>query len=231
MRSNEFKTLLGIQVITLIIVVILLFNSLAKPSMGRSSAQGFAITSEKTIKATQVNAKNNFVFGVDSAANFLMVFSRYNCSYCRHFYANVFDSLQQGFIGKGKLKVICKDLVGPEDEIGMLMAKVAEVARQTNHFPEVHRLLTTGNEPQDSVALIKLALKAGVTELDLKQRLNSTETSERIRNDYYEAKGLNITGTPSFVINGKVHLGYMTYADIISVIGTKGPNNKSCDVN
>jgi protein-disulfide isomerase len=108
-------------------------------------------------------------------------------------------------------------LVGQEDEMGLLMAKVAEVARQTDHYPAVHRLLFTETEAADSSALMLLAIAGGIPEKDLSIRLNSRETLRKIEADYNEAKRLEIAGTPSYVLNGKLYVGLMNYTDIDSL--------------
>lgn len=234
MKSEEFKILLVIQLITLLLVVILFFNNLKKSDSGiaMAGAAGVPIGANQASGPVQVSSKNDYVFGDTAATNFLMVFSRYNCGFCRYFYNHVFDSLKNDCIKTGKLKIICKDMVGPEDRLGMLMSKVAEIARQTNHFEQVHHLLVEGNEPADSMAVMQLAFKGGITATDVQQRLNSKETIDKIRKDYDDATSLNITATPSFVFNGKVYIGYMTYSDIISKLGIApaAANDKSCDV-
>jgi protein-disulfide isomerase len=234
MRSDEFKVLLVIQMITLFLVIILFVNNMKKENTSVAGVN--AIAASNMIKggneSVQISSKNDYIFGDTTASNFLMIFSRYNCEFCRYFYKHVFDSLNRDYVHAGKLKIICKDLIGPEDRMGMLMAKVAEVARQTNHFPQVHDLLINEPEPTDSLAAVKLALKGGISEADLKTKLNSEETLSKLRKDYDDAKSLNINATPSFVFNGKVHVGYLTYADISSKLGVPagGVSDKSCEV-
>lgn len=231
MRSKGNKTIIALQVVTLILVAILLIRSFSGTETKSSKTNAKEISTNKSVNHfPNVDTRNNYVFGEVSAANYLTVFSRYNCGYCRYFYTNAFDSLQEGYIKNGKLKVICKDLVGQEDEMGLLMAKVAEVARQTNHYPAVHRLLFTETEAADSSALMLLAIAGGIPEKDLSIRLNSSETLRKIEADYNEAKRLDIAGTPSYVLNGKLYVGLMSYTDIDSLLTQKIPGAENCDV-
>lgn len=224
MKKNEFNTLLTIQIITLILVVILLFNGLKKENGAPINAVVSAGNMEQKIT---IASGTNYIYGDSDANNFLMVFSRYNCDFCRIFYNKTFDSILTELTSKHKIKVICRDLIGPEDQKGMLMAKVAEVARQTGHFPEVHKLLTSGTEPADSAAIIKLALKGGILPEELNNRLNSKETLDKIYNDYNDAKRLGIEMTPSFVLNGNVMIGYLTYEAIAKQIGSTTENKEN----
>jgi protein-disulfide isomerase len=220
MKTPEFKTLLIIQIITLILVSIIFFNNLSNPNritdLGVPAVAMVKDASANTIgnNLVKIDAGDSYVFGNQHAPNFLIVFSNYNCDFCRYFYNHVFDSLKADYIEKGKLKIICKELVDPVDKMGMLMAKIAEVAKQTKHFPAMHKLLINIDDQTDSLGLIKLALKAGITETEIKSKLNSPKTLEHIQNDYASAKSLNISGTPSFVLNGQVHPGYITYKEI-----------------
>jgi protein-disulfide isomerase len=225
MKPESFKALLIVQVITLILVVILFFNNLSKPVMPINNGTGIEMKMDQQGKI-EVDSKNDFVFGNVQAPNFLIVFSRYNCEVCRDFYNQVVDSLNGTYIRNGQLKIIFKELVDTADKVGTLMAKLAEVARQTNHFPEMHRALTTGDEPKDSTAVMELAKKAGLIASDITLRLNSPETLNKIKENNEAAKKLNITGTPSFVFNGKVFLGYMTYKDISSKMQQAGTKDQ-----
>lgn len=213
MKSQEFKIVLSVQIITLILVAILFFNNLSVPKMpiANVAPAEMNIPSDGQVK---IDSQNDFVLGNSNAPNFLIVFSNYNCDVCKYFHSKVVDSLNESFIKNGQLKIIYKEFVDTADKQGMLMAKIAEVARQTNRFEEVHKLFTSDKQSLDSTTILKLAKAAGITEMDINERLNSTQTLTKIDNDNQAAKKLNITGTPSFVLNGQVHPGYMTYQDI-----------------
>lgn len=207
----------------------MLYQNLAKSNAGSTS--GVPIGGQISEGTTSVSRKTarNFIFGDTLAPNVLIVFSRYNCDYCRYFYNTVMDSLYAPYIQTGKLKIISKDLVSPADKTGMLMAKVAEVGRQTGHFPEIHALFFKQIAEPDSMAVIRLALQAGITEKDLKERLNSPETISKIDIDNAAARSLNFSGTPSFILNKFTHPGFMSFKDITSKIVMPDTKGEKCD--
>jgi len=228
MGPKEFKALLTLQIITLIVVLFILFANLKTDNTGSSDEvqKGGEIEQKVTI-----GSNKNYVYGDTTANNFLMVFSRYNCDFCRKFYSTTFDTIVSELAKKGKLKIICKDLIGPEDVKGMLMAKVAEVARQTGNFEAVHKLLCMGPEPTDSVQIIEMGLKGGIPSNELAARLNAQPTLEKLRRDYEDAKKLGIEMTPSFVLNGQVQVGYIYYSDLLNKLGlSEEPTDKSCNI-
>jgi protein-disulfide isomerase len=218
MNSKEYKILLTIQAITLILVSIIFFEFLSKNESSSKEGRLNYITSPKSHNSKnsiKVNGRENYLFGKSSAPNFLIVFSNYSCDHCRYFYKHVMDSLSKKYIETGILKIVAKNTVEEVDSKGMFYAKIAEVARQTGHFLEVHEILVNMDDNVDSLSLIKSVISAGVTEIDLKNKFNTELTLNNIKADNKDAKNLNIFGTPSFVLNGKVNIGYMTYKDIV----------------
>ena len=221
MKSQEFKILISVQIITLILVVIIFINSLSNESKSVES-NGVAIQMTKPENGSiKLDAKNDYVYGNNNAPNFLIVFSRYNCEICQQFYRTVFDSLNNNYIKQGKLKIVYKELVDTSDKVGLYMAKIAEVARQTNHFEEIQNLFSQKQMPNDSIEVLRLALKSGLSKSEINTRINSNETLDKILQDNFSAKQLNITGTPSFVLNGKVIIGYLNYKTIIQELEKK----------
>ncbi|MEO6670242.1 MAG: thioredoxin domain-containing protein [Ferruginibacter sp.] len=215
-KDSGVKAIFVIQLITLILVVIILLNNLSVSGPVAASSQPVEARISVNNHAIEVDSKNDYTFGNPHAKNFLIVYSNYHCDYCHYFYTHVFDSLYTPYVLTGKLKIICKSLVDSTDNKGLMMAKIAEVGRQTSHFIEIHKLLLHSSESIDSTEIIGLGLKAGISEVEIKARFNSEETISKIKSDNLSAKELNIKGTPSFVLNGTVHLGYMTYEDIAS---------------
>lgn len=218
MKSQEFKLLAVVQTITLILVLILVIDRYLAPPAAKSIGAAIAtapVPVQQQTVSLKVDSTQNHVFGRMKSPHTLMIFSSYNCMYCRQFYTTVLDSLLNGPVKAGKLKLVCKDFVSPKDGLGMLMAKVAEVARQNGRFELMHKLLTTGNTPIDSAGVIALALEAGLTQQQLNKGLNSEATLSRIQNDYQAGKVVGVTGTPSFVLDGTLHTGYMYYSMIV----------------
>jgi protein-disulfide isomerase len=216
MTSKEFKYLLYLQIFTLVLVLILVVNALQTRVVESGmlpKPMGAATTSpENTVK---INGQDSYLFGDKEAPNFLLVFSNYNCSHCRYFYTHVMDSLDQAFIKKGKLKVVSKSMARPEDKMGFLLAKLVEVGRQTGKFLPVHHAFTSREEDvADSLQAMKIAFEAGITEEEIRLRINAPFTLQQVNGDFKAAEALNISGTPSFVLNGKVHPGYMTFGEI-----------------
>jgi len=217
MNSSQFKLLLVIQIITLFLVGALFF----KTSTNNSGGKPFGNATEKGATAhgkITVAAGNNFVYGKPEAKNELIVITRYNCGFCRDFYNLAFDSLMNKYVNTGKLKIIFIDNVSTDDKKGMLMAKVAEAAHQLNVYETVQASLYNGNQPQDSTEIIERAIAGGLSKVQLSEKLSKPDLIQNILNDNKEVDRLHITGTPTFVINGNVVVGFKGYNEFMGQI-------------
>lgn len=216
MTSKEFKYLLYLQIFTLVLVLILVVNALqTKEGESGMSPRPMSAETTRPENTVKINGQDSYLFGKKEAPNFLLVFSNYNCSHCRYFYSHVMDSLDQTFIQTGQLKVVSKSMARPEDKMGYLLARLVEVGRQTGKFLPVHHAFASREEDVvDSLKAVQIAFEAGLTEEEIRLRINAPFTLQQVNGDYKAAEALNISGTPSFVLNGKVHPGYMTFAEI-----------------
>jgi protein-disulfide isomerase len=229
MTSREFKILLSVQIFTLIIVSIILLGTLrpAGSVTASTASQGIEKKPAEIVGKPLIDTRDDFYLGDAKAPNQLIIFSRYNCSHCRDFDYFVVDSLMDTWIKPGKLRIVFKDLATPDDTLAYLMAKVAEVGRQLHRYREVQHYLITGNEPQHVSEVIKLAHQAGLTDTDLRERLNSPETLAKITNDYNMGTSAGIQVTPTLVVNGTIHNGFLHYGDVVNMINNPNTSGTS----
>lgn len=215
MDNKKFKFLMVLQIITLFIVIIILINDLSKSNSNRTEPVSKPI--EKKILPKNdvfIDSKNDFFIGNENADNFLIVYSNYTCEMCRYFYKNVIDSLQNEYIDSGKLKVIFKDFVSEKDKRALFIAKIAEIAKRNDRFIEFHNRIINEEIIGDSTEIAQIALEEGISEKSIIEGLKNMSILNEIITDTQSAKSLNIGGTPSFVLNGKTFIGYLTFEDI-----------------
>ncbi len=215
MSSSQFKLLLLLQIVTLFLVGMLFFKPSAVSNVGKPLS-GIPVKGIAGKNVGKVAFGDNYVFGSPEAKNELVVFSRYNCGFCRDFYNETFDSLKVKYVLTGKLKIVFMDNVNPTDQQGMLMAQVAEIGKQLDLYEAIQTQLYKGNQPEDSLEVIERALSVGMNEQQLKDLLGKTETTESVLKDNLEVDRLQLTGTPSFVINGNIIVGFKGYQEFIT---------------
>jgi protein-disulfide isomerase len=134
-----------------------------------------------------------------------------------YFHREVIDSLSP-IIERGDLKVIFKDFVNPKDKPGLLAAKLANIALENDLFDEMHEFMISNTQNNDSTILTNKLIELGLSAGQIAQELNNVSILEEIQEDTDSGKQLNISGTPSYVFNGKTYIGFLSYKDIISLL-------------
>lgn len=75
--------------------------------------------------------------------------------------------------------------------------------------------------------LINLAVSQGINRADLEKLMASSELNKVIQNNISLARKIGISGTPAYIINGKLHEGALSYNDIMKMLGKDGNSPKA----
>lgn len=147
--------------------------------------------------------------GPENAPVTIVEFSDYECPYCRKWHNEVWPQLQAQY--GNKIRLIYRDMpmLGGHPNAAPA-AEAANCANEQNKFWEYHDLLFNGGGLSDTLYLqYATALK-----LDTKQFqdcLTSHKYQSEVGKDYQVARGLGVTGTPTFFINGEQVVGAQPY--------------------
>ena len=141
-------------------------------------------------------------------------YTDYQCFQCKkmHFYLR-----QLMAQNPGKIRIIHKHYpmdhkfnpaVSEPFHIGAgKMAFLAAYAAQHNKFWEINDLLYDIDDNRQVLSVKKLAEKLGLKPNDLTGFMNDPATRHRVSHDIWTGNKLGITGTPAYVIDGKVYMG------------------------
>ena len=152
------------------------------------------------------------VVGPATAKNTFVEFYDYNCGHCRNTSAAV-KAFYAKHKGDTRFAFIEFPIFG---EASQLAARTSVAARKQGdkalalHFA----LMAEGKEAVDQEVLLKNAQAVGLDIQKLSADLNTPETEKTMLSGYRLAREANFGGTPMFVINGKVHAGEITEAEI-----------------
>ncbi len=94
-----------------------------------------------------------------------------------------------------------------------LMAKYAIAAEKQGKFWDMNTKLFE-KQPKNVQEILEIAKDLNLDLTKLQDDANSLETMKKIQNEISEAASIGINGTPSTVINGKVHIGMQKYSDM-----------------
>lgn len=143
----------------------------------------------------------------------LVEFFDYNCGYCKR----ALDELQIVLKDDKDLKVVFMDMpiLGPSSAVA---AKWSLAAKKQDKYFEYHQALLGHNGEKDEKSLEKLAKDVGLDIKKLKKDLESEEIAKTLDDNLAAAQGLNIRGTPGFVIAGKIYPGFMQADQIKEIL-------------
>jgi len=131
-----------------------------------------------------------------------------SCSHCAAFNANVFPAFKAKYIDSGKVKYVFREFITPPAELaaaGFLTARCAGKDKYFSVLDGVFRsqeeIFRTGDMRSP---LVRVAKSAGMTEEQFMTCVSDEKALKALaaRVEKY-GKLDNITGTPTFIINGK----------------------------
>ncbi len=137
----------------------------------------------------------------------LVEFMDYKCGYCKRAFPEVNDLLEFD----GNIKLIVKEfpILG---EQSMLAARFAIATLQTQGdeaYEQVHDALMVFSGDINETALTRMAEGFGLDSAAITAHMDSDEVNTVIAENRALAQRLNISGTPSFVMNDQMLRGYL----------------------
>lgn len=138
----------------------------------------------------------------------IIEYASVTCSHCAEFHGTTYKKIKEEYIDTGKVLFVFREFpTAPADRAiaGFLLARCLPEER---YFPMIDVLMRTQPKwafAEDSFAVLKnLAINSGLTEDQFTACLADKDGRQRIEDTVDEAvKKLDVTGTPSFIINGK----------------------------
>jgi protein-disulfide isomerase len=200
---NRHKRLWTPRTLGAAIVAVIALSSGAEAGEGRSQAEILLEVLERGPGPSK---------GDTAAPVTLVEFSDFQCSYCRKFWRDTLPRIEEKYIRTGKARFVYRHLalLGP---LSVEAAVAAECAHEQGKFWPYHdRLFASGG----IFALSEGSLEGYAQELGLDtakfgQCVGAPETREKVLRETMVARTIGMTGTPSFLINGRRLIGAQPY--------------------
>lgn len=156
-----------------------------------------------------------FVTGPANAKNTVIEFYDYNCGHCRNTSAAV-----KAFMDKHKADTRFAFIEFPIFGEASTVAARASIAahKQGDKFLALHFGLMSESSAVDQALVQQVAQKSGLDITKLAADLNAPETDKALLAGYRLARELNFSGTPMFIVNGQVHEGEITEAELKKLV-------------
>lgn len=171
------------------------------------------------------------LLGEKNAKLVVYIYTDYRCPICRTF--NVM--INRAGLELGGLKIIhknlpldveCNKMLKEQFHVGSCMlSRYSIAAENQGRFWDLNTEIFK-KLPKDEDELLNIAGKMGFDTKKLKADANSPETKQRLESDIDSAIKLNLDGTPTVVINGKVYPGIKPYYELKALLIKAGAFEK-----
>lgn len=146
--------------------------------------------------------------GPASAPVVMVEFSDFQCGYCRKFWRETLPKIQERYIRPGKVRFVYRHLA-ILGEGSVRAAQAASCAHDQGKFWDFHNTLFNTASP---LAYTTAGLKRSAVDSRLDERTfaacyESKKHAERVEAETTIGRALGATGTPAFLLNGKLLIG------------------------
>jgi protein-disulfide isomerase len=164
-------------------------------------------------KARIFTASADFVLGNPKGDVTVVEFFDYNCGWCKR----ALDDLVNLTKSDSKVRVVMKEfpIFG---EASVMAAKAAMAANKQGKYWEFHSALMREKQVTQQ-NLFQIAEKVGLNIARLKADMTDPKFEAALKENGQLAQALNIEGTPGFVIDSRVNVGYLPVDGILQMIG------------
>jgi len=162
------------------------------------------------------------VMGAEDALITVIEYASFTCPHCARFHEEVYPDLVENYVETGQVRFILREIYF--DRYGLWAGLVARCGGPQRYF-DISALLMEGQrewvagEPVEVAAnLRRVGLSAGLSDDQLDVCLtDSSHAQAMVELSVAEAEADQVTGTPSFVINGELYPN-MNYAEFAAVL-------------
>lgn len=141
----------------------------------------------------------------------IVEFFDYRCSYCKRAFPHIRDVMA----ADGKVRLVMKELpiLSPESEIAA-RAALAVWKLAPGKYMAFHAALMEMKGQLSENKIMVTAGELGLKEADVRKAMTDPAVQGELEATAQLAHDLNITGTPAFIIGGKVYPGYLEKAAV-----------------
>lgn len=194
--------------------------SLTRPSTGAMPDLGMANAQTAEIDTSGIV---EMVMGSEDAPITMIEYASFTCPHCATFHKGPLKQLKAEYVDTGKVRFIYRDVYF--DRFGLWAGMVARCGGPQRYYGIVEMIYDTqrewigsGENAEVIDNLKKLGRTAGLGNDQIDDCLKSEPLAEALVAAYQtNAEADEVTGTPSFVINGEKHpnMSYASFTEIL----------------
>lgn len=213
------------RILPILIAAVIAIGGAFYMTQNNGSLPGVSVAEAQSNDAAVEPAADMFL-GDENAPLTVIEYASFTCPHCANFHKDAFPKLKQNYIDTGKIKFIHREVYF--DQFGLWAAMIARCGGDERYFG-LADLIYSGQKdwiadgsPTTIVAnLKKLGRTAGMTEEQMDVCLQNEDSARSLVTAYQQNAGTDeITGTPSFIIDGTKYSN-MSYDDFAAILDEK----------
>ena len=156
------------------------------------------------------------ILGPSNAPVTIVEFSDYQCPYCQAWDQQVYQQLMTSY--PNKIRFVYRDLPLPMHPEAIPAAEAADCAGEQGAYWKYHDALFNQQYGLNRAAYEHYAADLGLDGKAFAACLDSQRYLSKVQANASDAASAGLNSTPSFVINGRVLIGALPFADFKAVI-------------
>lgn len=171
---------------------------------------------------------DDMVLGDANAPVTLIEYASVTCPHCAAFHEEAWDQLKANYIDTNKVRFVFREYPTPPEQVAVAGFQIARCggasaeqyfARVGELFRQQRAMFATGTSQGIRSKLLEIGAAAGLSQEQVEQCIADQSSVTRIRDTVETAnREFNVTGTPTFIINGERYNGAPTYEGISQAI-------------
>lgn len=210
--TNEVKIVSLVALATTLLIGVTVYFT-AKSAPTNSSPSAVATPATNLSDVGQLVRSDSYSKGDENAKVTVVEFADFQCEACKAAYPAV-KQLMEEYKGKG-VKLTLRNFPLPNHKNSQIAANAAEAAGEQGKYWEMHDILFENQEawtadppqPKTAAQAIELMMQYGQQlGLDMekfKVAVESRKFNEKLSRDMADGEEQQVTGTPTFFVNGK----------------------------
>ncbi|MGA2488647.1 MAG: DsbA family protein [Anaerolineales bacterium] len=169
-----------------------------------------------SVKRVDVSTDNDPSIGPANAPVTIIEFGDYQCPYCEAWFKQVYQQLLASY--PNQIRFVYRDLPLPMHSEAEPAAEAADCAGEQGAYWKYHDALYGQQYGLNRAAYEHYASDLGLDGKAFAACLDSRRYQSEVEADANDAAKVGLTGTPSFVINGRILIGALPFSDFKTVI-------------
>ena len=149
----------------------------------------------------------------------IVEFMDYRCSYCK----KAFPEVEKLIKGDGNIRFIVKEMpiLGEQSMLGARFAIATKIVAGDEAYKSMHDALMSFNGDITPTSLKRLAESFSLDPAAITEKMDSAEVTEAIEKTRALADALQLSGTPTFVMEDEMLRGYVPYDQMKAIVKEK----------